>query len=115
MVPPRDEGTFPPELDPAGCRQLIDSSPGCVILDVRTPGEYSQGHLDGAENLDFFCSDFRTKIETRDRERIYVVYCKKGHRGERTRDMMRSCGFIRVVNIRGGIEGWKLAGLPVKK
>jgi rhodanese-related sulfurtransferase len=115
MPPQRDDGFFPEELDPAGCKKLIDSSPGCVIIDVRTPGEYSAGHLEGARNVDFFCPDFREKIETQDRGRSYVVYCKKGRRGERTKDMMKGCGFFRVVNIRGGIEGWKEAGLPLEK
>ena len=115
MAPDSQKGAFPSELDPVACKQLIDSSPGCILLDVRTPGEYSESHLEGAKNVDFFCPDFRAQIENHDREKIYVVYCKKGIRGERTRDLMHNCGFFRVVNIRGGIEGWKQAGLPVKK
>jgi rhodanese-related sulfurtransferase len=115
MVPRKEKGAFPAELDPAECKRLIDSSPGCIILDVRTPGEYSEGHIEGAKNVDFFCRDFRTQIENQDREKIYIVYCKKGIRGERTKDLMKNYGFVSVVNIRGGIEGWKQAGLPVKK
>jgi len=109
------KGAIPAELGPAECKQLIDSSSGCIILDVRTPGEYSEGHLEGAKNVDFFSPDFRSQIEQYDREKIYVVYCKRGGRGERTKDLMKNCGFTLVVNIRGGFLGWKQAGLPVKK
>ena len=115
MVPRKTEDPLLGELDPIGCHKLIDSSPGCVILDVRTPAEYSEGHLAGAQNVDFFCPDFRAQIESRDHDRIYVIYCRKGNRGARTRDLMKNFGFYRVVNIRGGLEGWKQAGLPTTK
>lgn len=105
----------PAECTPGECRKIIQEEPGCVILDVRTLEEYSGGHIEGAENLDYFSPEFPQRIERLDKTKKYVVYCKKGIRGEKTCRMMKKMGFPDVVNIRGGIEGWQDEGLPVKK
>lgn len=105
------------EISPDECRRFLGSGEGkgCVILDVRTPAEFREGHLAGALNIDFFTGDFRERISQLGRSRYYVVYCKLGNRGHRTLDLMHGLGFTHVSNIRGGIMAWQGAGLPVEK
>ncbi len=105
----------PAECTPRECRNLIQEESGCVILDVRTPEEYSRGHIETAKNIDYFSPSFPEIIKCLDKTRKYLVYCKKGIRGEKTCRMMKEQGFPFVVNIRGGIDGWQEEGLPVKK
>ncbi|MDD1675689.1 MAG: rhodanese-like domain-containing protein [Methanomicrobiales archaeon] len=90
-------------------------SPGFALLDVRRPEEFASGCIAGAENLDFSDSTFRTEIERRDRTHTYVVYCTRGVRAARALDLMRECGFLEVYSLRGGIAGWREAGLPIEK
>ena len=103
------------ECTPRECRNLIQEESGCVILDVRTPEEYSRGHIETAKNIDYFSPSFPEIIKCLDKTRKYLVYCKKGIRGEKTCRMIKEQGFPFVVNIRGGIDGWQEEGLPVKK
>jgi len=105
------------ELSPRECFLLIGGSPGdrCIILDVRTADEFREGHLEGAENLDFYRPDFKELFTGRDKTCGYLVYCKKGLRGKKTMEFMRECGFQDVTNISGGFENWMASGLPVKQ
>lgn len=105
------------ELPPRECYFLLtkeENSP-CLIIDVRTAPEFHEGHLEGAENIDFYRPDFRSCLEKKDRTCRYLVYCKQGVRGQKTMELMRECGFSDVTNIAGGFENWASQGLPVKK
>lgn len=103
------------ELAPQECKVILEKEGPCIVIDVRTPDEYSHGHIRDAENLDYFRSDFRDQILKKDRKQKYLVYCKKGVRGARTMELMRECGFCDVINISGGFEHWQSQGMPVEK
>jgi rhodanese-related sulfurtransferase len=51
-----------------------------VILDVRTPAEFAEGHIDRAVNLDVQSRDFEKRLRTLDRNKSYLVYCRTGNR-----------------------------------
>lgn len=102
------------EASPEECRRAIEVE-GCRILDVRTSAEYGEGHLEDAVNIDFYAPDFRARLERLDRDRPYVVYCKKGMRGAKAMEILRQAGFSRVYNIQGGYENWAGRGLPVTR
>lgn len=84
-----------------------------VILDVRTPEEFEEGHIDGAVMLDFYRDDFADELSRLDRDVPYVVYCRSGNRSGQTRAMMDELGFASVADVDGGIVGWVAADLPV--
>lgn len=92
------------------------SDPDFIVLDVRTPEEYAQGHLPEKTpmNLDFYASDFREQLARLDRAKTYLVYCRTGHRSGETVQMMRELGFRRVYDLQGGLTAWQSAGLPIK-
>ena len=92
------------------------SDSGFVVLDVRTPEEYAQGHLPEKTpiNLDFYAPDFRERLAQLDRGKTYLVYCRTGHRSGETVNFMKELGFRRVYDLQGGILAWQGAGLPVK-
>ena len=105
------------ELPPRECLDLLsrEREDPCVILDVRTADEFRSGHLIGAEHLDFYRPDFRQCVEQKDRTCRYLVYCRRGVRGQKTMELMRNCGVFEVINIQGGYENWVSQGLPVQK
>ncbi|NOY56375.1 MAG: rhodanese-like domain-containing protein [Actinobacteria bacterium] len=86
---------------------------GFVLLDVRTPEEYGAGKLAGAENIDFYATDFRDKLSQLDKNDRYLIYCRTGSRSGKTLKIMRELGFTRVEDIGGGIVAWAQAGLPI--
>lgn len=94
--------------------QENEDNPDFVILDVRTPEEYAEGHLAGSVLLDFYAADFEEKLAGLDRDKIYLVYCRSGNRSGQAADLMEEMGFLEVYDM-GGINQWTAEGLPAVK
>ena len=93
----------------------IQTSPPAdlVVLDVRTPAGFQEGHLEGAIMIDFYESDFADRLAELDPDVPYLLYCRSGNRSGQTVDLMRELGFSDVADVDGGIVSWTSAGLPV--
>jgi phage shock protein E len=77
------------------------------LIDIRTPEEFVVGHLEGAENIDFYTTDFKQRIAALDRDAPYALYCRSGNRTSHALAIMRSLGFTNVVELQGGILAWE--------
>lgn len=84
-----------------------------VVLDVRTPDEFAEGHLAGAVLVDFHDADFADQLAALDPDVPYLVYCRSGSRSGQTLGIMERLGFRSAVDVDGGIIAWSAAGLPV--
>ncbi|MDE6494669.1 MAG: rhodanese-like domain-containing protein [Duncaniella sp.] len=83
------------------------------LLDVRTPQEYSEGHIVGAINIDIHSDDFRRIAEKElSKDSTVFVYCRSGRRSLDAADRLTKLGY-KVVNLKGGIIEWKDSGLTV--
>lgn len=102
-------------LDVAGASQLLGSHAGTIVLDVRTPGEYAEGHLADAVLLDFKSAGFAEGLGELARDRTYLVHCKSGGRSAAAFAQMQEMGFSKLYHLDGGILAWEKAGLPVVK
>jgi len=89
----------------------INQLPGAPVIDVRTPGEFSKGHLQNALNIDWNGDNFETEISKIDKSKPVFVYCLSGARSASAADQMRSNGFKEVYELRGGILKWRAANL----
>lgn len=83
---------------------------GVVTLDVRTPGEFAQGYIEGARLIDFQSGNFQNEIEALDKNATYAVYCRSGNRSGQAVKIMRDAGFTNVFNLDGGVIDWANAG-----
>ena len=86
-----------------------------VVLDVRTPKEFTAGHIPGAVNIDWNGADFQTKVSALDKSKTYLVQCAVGGRSAKAADKMMTLQFTNVYNLEGGIKAWEKAGKPVEK
>lgn len=77
-----------------------------VLLDVRTPGEYREGHIPGATLIDVMGPAFATKVEELDKSKSYYVYCRSGGRSGSACAAMAKMGFEKLYNLSGGISAW---------
>ena len=103
-------------VSPAEAAGIIDQNSGnadFVVLDIRTPEEYSAGKIAGAINIDFYAPDFRQQLDTLDRGTHYVVYCNSGNRSGQSLPVFEELGFVEVDNVATGISGWYNDGYPV--
>lgn len=83
------------------------------LIDVRTPEEYAQGHLDGARNIDWINDDLLAATATLDKNAPVLLYCAAGGRSEEARNALVKAGFKNVHDLRGGIQAWRAQGLPI--
>jgi len=102
------------EWTPAQISAKLKTATPSVILDVRTQGEYSQGHLAKAVNMDVNAPGFDQKIQTLDKKKTIYVYCAAGVRSRKAAAILKQKGF-NAVSMSGGIQSWTAAGLPVVK
>lgn len=84
-----------------------------MILDVRTPEEFAEGHIEGAIMIDFYRDDFAAELAKLDPDVPYVLYCRSGNRSGQTLAMMEGLDFQDVQDVDGGVIGWQNAGLPL--
>lgn len=82
-----------------------------VLVDVRTPGEFNDGHLQDALNSDFNSGEFKKQIQGWDKSKTYYLYCASGNRSGKAAQLMSQLGFENVYNL-GAYKSLKEAGLP---
>ena len=89
------------------------SAANAMIIDVRTPAEYSEGHLDGAVNMDVQDPSFTTLLESLPTDGEYVVYCRSGNRSAQAVAQMKASGFTNVIDAGGVQSASSATGLPI--
>lgn len=94
---------------------LIATKEGALLLDVRTPEEWNEGHLEGAAHADYWGDDtaFETAMNAIPRDRTVLVYCAGGGRSGLTAKELIEAGHQEVYNLEDGISGWEGQGLPL--
>ena len=76
------------------------------IIDVRTPAEFWEGHIDNAINIDFKSNSFINEISKLDKSKIYLIYCRSGNRSSKAATIMDSLGFKKTIDLEGGFLRW---------
>ena len=84
-----------------------------VLLDVRTPAEYAEGHLPGAINIPHTELASRVAELSDARDRDIVVYCRSGTRAEQALGVLKEAGFSRLFHLDGDYQRWSEEKRPV--
>ena len=88
-------------------------SADAVVVDVRTPGEYAAGHLEGAMNVDVQASDFDSQMSALPTDGDYVVYCRSGNRSAAAAARLADLGFTSVTDAGSMSAATVSTGLPI--
>jgi phage shock protein E len=91
-----------PDITAAAARALLTK--GATLVDVRSPGEFGGGHLDGARNIPVGDIARRSR-ELGDKQRPVIVYCASGARSAAAKRMLQRAGFSHVYNL-GAMSNW---------
>ncbi len=86
-----------------------------IIIDVRSPEEFAEGHIENAKNIDVNAGDILAQLGELNKNLTYIVYCRTGIRSDIARDIMEEIGFSFVINMNSGTIAWVAAGLPLVK
>ncbi len=88
-----------------------ETNPNFVILDVRTPGEWSNYHILGSINRSTGLTDFTAQLDALPKHKIFLLHCQSGSRSAGAFQKMKDLQFVEVYEMIGGISAWRNAGL----
>ena len=86
---------------------------GVELIDVRTPAEFREAHLECARNVPLTTLDPHAVMRGRDKQLPLYLICQAGSRGDSACQKFLVAGYENVVNVAGGTRAWIEAGLPV--
>ena len=93
-------------VSPAEARDLMREK-DVVVIDVRTPEEYSGTSIDGAVSMNYLDDGFIDELMSLDRSASYLVYCRTGRRSLRVCTWMKNSGFSEIFHLDGGLDSWE--------
>ena len=87
--------------------------PSGTLLDVRTLGEFKNGHIKDAGQLNYYAFGFRKKLLLLPKNEAIYLYCNTGYRSLKAAEILAENGYKKVYNLEHGIMEWNLKNLPV--
>jgi rhodanese-related sulfurtransferase len=103
------------DLNAKQFNEMIQKEKDVIILDVRTPQEYHEGHISNAINIPVQILGQQLDKLNNFKDKKILVYCRSGHRSAIASQILDRAGFKNVYNLKGGIFEWKASGLPLAK
>lgn len=86
----------------------LEKDNNAVIIDVRTPEEWSEGIIPNALQINIYEGQgFIYKLDELDKTKNYYVYCKAGGRSAQACSIMNQLGFENAFNLQGGFMQWR--------
>ena len=81
-----------------------------LLVDVRTPGEWKEGVIEGAIMVDFYSDGFMEGMMALDSEKPWVIYCRSGNRSGQALAKLKAAGQVNVKDLQGGVKAWVASG-----
>lgn len=105
--PPVEQSVaFNEKLDAIQFRSKIETAGNAQLIDIRTPDEFSDGHIKDAKNINFYDADFIDQIQVNiDKSEPVYLYCRSGGRSGKAASKLSEMGF-KVYDLDGGIIDW---------
>lgn len=91
--------------------QYVQAGQSHLLLDVRTPAEFSGGHIPGAVNIAL--QNLPQQLAELPKDRPLIIYCRSGNRSRQAQQYLAQAGFTNTYDL-GGIIDWQAQGLPVQ-
>lgn len=95
--------------------EKVDMTAVTAVIDVRTPAEFAEGHLDGALNIPLESGNFPNEIAQLDPAGTYLVYCRSGNRSATAIGVMEAAGFTDLTDLGGYADAAAATGIPLVK
>ena len=104
-----------PSINAAQATQLINRE-DALVVDVREPGEYGNGHILGAKNVPLSRIDaVGSEIAGKYKDKPVLLTSAAGPRGGAASRVLKGAGFTQVYRLKGGLDAWQQASLPLEK
>lgn len=93
--------------------ETINTTQNPQIIDVRTPEEFAEGHIDNAANVNWLGDHFIADAEKFDKTKPVFAYCKSSARSKKASEKLQELGFKNIYELEGGFMKWSAEGLNV--
>lgn len=113
---PSDPEFLVKDVDPKQVSMILEyQSDHVVVLDVRTAREFKSGHIEGAVNHDFNDPAFADGLASLDSSKDIILHCASGGRSASALATVKATGVKKIYHLTSGMNGWRAAGMPIKK
>jgi len=102
-----------PDEGPEQLQRRLKSGEPVVVIDVRDPDEYRDGHIEAATNISRGFLEFRVGTAVTTPSTPVVLYCQTGLRSVLAAKALKELGYATVINLQGGYQKWVQSGFPV--
>ena len=86
--------------------KMAGTSGQSYLIDVRTPEEFADGHIEGATNINYHDDNFLDQIAQLDKDATVFVYCQAGGRSKKASNLFKESGFKEIYDLKEGYGGW---------
>ncbi|MDD3723689.1 MAG: rhodanese-like domain-containing protein [Lutibacter sp.] len=86
--------------------EFKEKSANQTIIDIRTPQEFREGHIEGAVNINYYDNNFLDQIAKYDKNQPLFIYCRSGNRTSSASKKIADYGFTQIYDLEGGILYW---------
>ncbi len=104
-----------PKLAPEKFQKEANKKKKNVILDIRTPEEVTEGHIEGANFINFLDESFEEELAKLDKKKTYYVYCRSAKRTIPATEKMKEMGFKKIYMLDGGLNNWLESSMEIIK
>ncbi|MFK8068740.1 MAG: rhodanese-like domain-containing protein [Gammaproteobacteria bacterium] len=99
-------------VDPSEATRLLNRE-NAIVVDIRSPDEFSEGHILNAKNIPYSEFETRTAELEKLRDRPMIICCKTGTSTNVAIANLKKMGFENLHRLKGGIDNWKHESLPL--
>lgn len=93
-------------LDAKSFHKMLSENPKAQLVDVRTSEEYNSGHIQNAQNINIYDSNFDKEISKLNKSEPVFLYCRSGGRSSSAASKLVSLGFTEIYDLQGGVTAW---------
>lgn len=98
------------QLEPKAFSTKI-SKDSVQVIDIRTPKEFAEGHIEKAININYYSKNFKDSIMVLNNKKPVHIYCRSGKRSAKSVSKFRAVGFDSIYELEGGMLNWRSEGL----
>jgi rhodanese-related sulfurtransferase len=102
-------------MPPSQFKASIDKTKDALIIDVRTPEEFQEGHIENAINVDYYNNQFTVIMSSYPKDAPIYLYCRSGNRSGKAATVLKEQGFTNIFDLAGGFNAWTDQKLPYIK
>lgn len=92
------------EINYLSAKEIIKNDVNAVLLDVRSPQEYKEGHLESAINIPLYNLEVECEKKIKDKQRAIIIYCQSGNRSRKAIKILKAKKYNHLYQLKGGLD-----------